>query len=330
MVRSLALAAILALGLPLAGPLRADANGAAPPDLGDIYRIESSEDADAVVFPDSDWNLLSSSDDTSSPGQDLALAGWRMTDELPLPGSAATSYLRRVASDVEGVSWRMVGRGGERSAERTSSADGRSDYSFVDVKDSRDHLYVGKFRHQVEPRTAVSGRLMVKSDHLGSRDGLDLAAAGVPAAAARFGVETDLGGARVWGTFQINDWNGVAETGTSVDVSAVAVARASLLPAGLTDSPGTDPLGGTLGEAVSFEVGAAFPTEKAMGTVRYRRSSDGLSGPSAVARQQVGLQGEVTLQKDVTWKAGFERIYSTSGSYEQEESNVWTGIEIQF
>jgi len=285
----------------------------------------------AITTPD--WNLLSDEFAATEPQMrsGTALAGWRFFDEAPVAGSAADDFLYRVSADLQDVS-RRLGDGQDATYARGALADGRATYAFFDVKSRERELYMGRLDRRVEENTSLSARLLVNAEHPAASAALPLLDSRlVPANAARVGVETMVGRFRVWGEFQINDWNGI--TDQNVQRTPVAAPSVAVAAAALTDSNAVASPPAVLGDpqdTVSFEVGAAFPTDKGLGAVHYRRSTDDTSSVVAVERQQVGLRGEVAIKDDVRFKAGYDRIHSSSGAYQQLESNIWTGIEINF
>ncbi len=299
-------------------------------DVGSIYKLEEGKSAkDAFFFSSKSlgWNLLDPEKDEVIPGG--ALAGWRLFNDLPMSVSQNDEFRYRIRANVKDVTEKLQ-QTGEATAEGATYAGNNSTYSFLNVKDREEELYVGHLEKRVEDKTSLSARLMMKSDQLGVDGEPPIDSRLLPSNAAQLGVQTLVGRVRVWGEFQINDWNGINEERSSTgEVPArndIALASAALKSEKSGASGISRPTVAPTDDTMSFEVGASFPTDKGVGAVHYRRSS----AANPVESEHLGLQGEVALKEDVKIKAGFERIYSTSGNYAQQEQNVWTGIEIHF
>ena len=306
-----------------------------PFDVSTIYKLEDERAAkDAFIFSCSSlgWNLLDPTKDEVIAGG--ALAGWRLFEELPVSVSQNDEFRYRLRAQVKDVSEKLK-RNGHASAAQASYEGNNSTYSFLNVKDQEKELYVGHMERRVEENTSLSARLLMKSEELGVDGEPPLDSRLLPANAAQVGVATLVGRVRVWGEFQINDWNGIKEEngssrGDTTVRSDIAIAAAAMTTEKNSTSGISRPTVSPSDDTMSFEVGASFPTENGVGAVHYRRSSDGTSTENAVESEHLGLRGEVALKDDVRIKAGFERIYSTSGNFAQQEQNVWTGIEIHF
>ena len=332
------LTAVLTTSLLVANPLVAETSVPKveePFDVGTIYRVEDhSATSDAFIFSCSSlgWNLLDPAKDEVIAGG--ALAGWRLFEDLPLSVSQNDEFRYRLRSKMKDVSEKLQ-RNDEASSAQAVYEGNNSTYSFLNVKDQERELYVGHMERRVEEKTSLSARLMMKSDQLGIDGEPPIDSRLLPSNAAQVGVATLVGRVRVWGEFQINDWNGIKEENGSSrgDTTArndIAIAAATLKSEKNSSTGISRPTVSSSDDTMSFEVGASFPTENGVGAVHYRRSSDSTSAVNTVESEHLGLQGEVALKDDVRIKAGFERIYSTSGSYAQQEQNVWTGIEIHF
>ena len=303
-------------------------------DLGEIYRVRESRSDDAFIFSFSsrDWNLLPEKGDGERLEAGRALAGWRLFEDLPISLSQGDEFRYRVNSEVQQVSQKLQ-REGEGSSASGSYEDGQSKYAFINVKESERELYVGHVEKRLENSTSLSAHLLMKSPYLGSDGEALLASSLVPEKAAQVGLATLVGRVRVWGEFQINNWNGISERGVSPQRKEGRDGELSQGAAALSaSSRGESDIRGKQGmvdDSLSFEVGASFPTDRGVGAVRYRKSGGG-ARLGSLESEHLGLEGEVALKDDVRLKAGYERINSTSGAYEQQEKNVWTGIEIHF
>ena len=106
----------------------------------------------------------------------------------------------------------------------------------------------------------------------------------------------------------------------------MAVSRASL--SNVDSAPSFD--SNSASDEKSFEIGASFPSSKVSGAVRYRKTYGDIDTAQGFSRNHLGVEGEVKIEKDIYFKAGYERVNSISSSSRQSESNLWTGIEVNF
>jgi len=297
------------------------------PNVGELYRVEQPEPLVQEVFPLNDWNMLS--DDSGAVPNHTA--GWSLASEAPRFLPPAEDFLLRLRSDIETKNDELR-RDGTATTRQVATASGQAAFSWAGDELDR-HLYVGVIKRQLDDGTAFSARLMMKSDGVGLEHANELDDELCPSGVAQVGVRTNVGSSmRVWGEFRINDWNGLRGNATDGNVAPQIVTASATA---LDDSGGVSPLSqghpGSFKETVSMEFGAAFVGDNGLGAVRYRRSlDDGSGGDTPVERQHLGFEGHVDLQESVRLKAGYEKILSTSGPHEQEESNIWTGIEINF
>jgi len=297
-------------------------------------------------FPSQQWNLIGDSENDGV--RDNPLAGWQsvdgfstsdafnasdafnFTDAFDMADSFNSFYLYGQSS-VE-FSKGVDSETSEKIEESYTAIDGKSCYHYSNLKSDAGGLFIAKARHEVSGGGTVDARVLLSSEN-GRNSDFFVADITSPARTTQLGIGANVGKLRVWGEFQMNDWNGLgssmvpvysAQGAASPDVASSALSSSD---AGGIASPFDNSL---ITGRTAFEVGASFPASNVRGAVRYRKSFDDENSSGGLSRQHLGIEGEVKIEDDVYFKAGYERVNSVTSVSQQNESNLWTGIEVNF
>ena len=266
-----------------------------------------------------------------------ALTGWQSVQAFSMADSFSNFYFYGQTPSKE-----ITNHDGSASTnyeEILVAPDGSRKYYFRDFKGESGEVFESLSSHSVKSGNSVDTRVMVSSERGGNSD-FFIADISSPSRTTEVGISANVGRIRVWGEFQMNDWNGLGGTsrvsGSSSSESSVpdvSVAAVSSRDSSALSSMGANSVSGDTGLVsgrTAFEVGAAFPASRMSGAVRYRRSYDDVDTSGGLSREHFGFEGEVRIEDDVYLKAGYEMVNSVSPVDEQKESSLWTGIEINF
>jgi hypothetical protein len=313
------------------------------PSLSSIYPDVKSEGSLLVPssgspfifsFPSRRWNLLADSPDETK--REHALTGWQSENAFSMADSFSNFYFYG-QSPTEKLS---SGTDSEdsRYEEAVVVSNGRQRYYFSDSKSDKGEVFEARATHEVNSGNSVNTRFRVSSEHSGNSD-FFIADISSPSRTTELGISANVGKIRVWGEFQMNDWNGLggssvvhSDGGAARPVSDIAALSSATSGSSLTplSTLSSGPDSNLVSGRTAFEVGAAFPASKVSGAVRYRKSFDDVEASGGLSREHFGFEGEVRIEDDVYLKAGYEMVNSVTHVDEQKESSLWTGIEINF
>jgi hypothetical protein len=327
--------AVGSAGSETSAPSLSSVYGTVNSSKGSVINSDSSRPF-VFSFPSHRWNLIVDAD--TKGYQSEPLAGWQAK------GPFESQDAFNMADTFN--NFHFYGQSSKQCPEKQSETsrkheesfvakDGKSQYHFYDLKDDKNELFVANARHDVSAGRTLDARVLVSSERGGNSD-FYVADTASPSRTTQLGIGANVGKIRVWGEFQMNDWNGlggsvrspqVSSGETNTEVSAAALSSYDSDEKMSSSSPFDNSL---VSGRTAFEVGASFPASNVRGAVRYRRSFDEVDTSGGLSRQHLGFEGEVRIEDDVYFKAGYERVNSVSSASELNESNLWTGIEVNF
>jgi len=320
--------------------------------LSSVYpELQNSDESVSIIEPFTfafsapNWNLLVEPD----LEKEINLAGWQSESSFSIADSFDSNIL---SGDSSASLWSCHGAlpafvsGGSGDAALEDglsenyegtliSSDGNNRYHYREQKNNDGEFLVARSEHDVKNKAVIDTKVLVLSK-TGVGSGFYTEDSVSSKRSTQVEVSADVGKFRVWGEFQMNDWNGldggsnsgVTENNASLNSTSAALTKS------VVDSSFYSPVSGGIDNSdtgnVVFEVGAAFPVSKATGAIRYRKSYDDKEAYGGYSREHYGFEGEVRIENDVYLKAGYELINSMSSVEERKESNLWTGIKVNF